>query len=54
MGIAASIARRKGARPIKNYNVEERAMKVISRDKPTPAPPHPSMKKVMEDIMRGK
>ncbi|ODN02548.1 NADH dehydrogenase [ubiquinone] 1 alpha subcomplex assembly factor 4 [Orchesella cincta] len=51
MGAATSAARKHFIRPMKNYNVEERAMKVISKDKPTAAPPHPSMKKIMDDIM---
>ncbi|CAG7728581.1 unnamed protein product [Allacma fusca] len=37
-------------RPLRNYDVEERAMKVISREIPKSAPPHPSMKKMMDDI----
>lgn len=53
MGVAASAARSQLKKPLKYYNVEERAMKVISRDKPKPAPPHPAMKKVMEGIVRG-
>ncbi|CAL8074278.1 unnamed protein product [Orchesella dallaii] len=51
MGAAASAARKHLFRPVKNYNVEERAMKVISKDKPIAAPPHPSMKKIMDEIM---
>jgi len=40
-------------RPVQNYNVEERAFKVISREKPTPAPVHPGkMKDIMEAIKR--
>jgi len=40
-------------RPVQNYNVEERAFKVISRDKPTPAPVHPGkMKAIMDEIKR--
>ena len=45
---------RSTTRPLKNYNVEERAMKVISREKPNPAPPYPVMEKIMKDIKRGK
>jgi hypothetical protein len=40
-------------RPFKNYNVEDRAYKVISKDKPTPAPHYPSMEKIMADIKSG-
>jgi len=40
-------------RPVQNFNVEERAFKVISRDKPTPAPVHPGkMKEIMDAIKR--
>jgi len=40
-------------RPLRNYNVEERALKEISNEKPKPAPPYPVMKKIMEDIKKG-
>jgi len=40
-------------RPVQNFNVEERAFKEISRDKPTPAPVHPGkMKGIMDEIKR--
>lgn len=35
-------------RPFRNFNVEHRAQRVISRDKPTPAPHHPSVEKQKE------
>lgn len=54
MGAVASTITKKVIRPLKHYNVEERAMKVISKDKPKAAPPHPSMRKIMDDIMKGK
>jgi len=40
-------------RPVKNYNVEERAFKEISKDKPIVAPVHKSMKNIMDEIKRG-
>ncbi|XP_013181686.1 PREDICTED: protein NDUFAF4 homolog [Papilio xuthus] len=39
----------KALRPIKTFNVENRAHKVISKEKPTPAPLYPSTK---EDLKR--
>jgi hypothetical protein len=52
--MGSSLARLKNVyRPIKNYNVEERAFKVISKDKPTPAPTHDKMKSIMEEIRQG-
>ncbi|XP_017882531.1 protein NDUFAF4 homolog [Ceratina calcarata] len=32
-------------RPFRNFNVESRAQRIISQDKPTPAPHHPSVQK---------
>lgn len=40
-------------RPVKNFNVEERAFKAISKDKPTPAPTHLRMQSIMEEIRQG-
>ena len=40
MGKVISTLGRKALKPIKNYNAEERAYKVISREKPKPAPRH--------------
>jgi len=54
MGKIASKFRVVVGRPIKNYNVESRAFKVISKDKPTPAPTYPSLEKVMREIKNGK
>jgi len=36
------------SRPLRNYNIENRAIKQISKPKPTPAPRHPSTVKHLE------
>lgn len=36
------------------YNIEKRAEKVISKDKPTRAPMHPSAAKELESLREGK
>jgi len=41
-------------RPIKNYNIEERAFKEISKEKAKAAPTYPSMEKIMKDLKNGK
>jgi hypothetical protein len=40
-------------RPVKNFNVEERAFKEISKEKPRSAPVPHNMKKFMEEIRNG-
>jgi len=49
MGKSASKLR-SVVRPVKNFNVEDRAFKQISKEKTGAAPPHPSMEKIMEEI----
>jgi len=46
------IFKSKVVRPVKNYNIEERAMKAISRDKPTQAPTYEGPTKQMMDKIR--
>ena len=42
-------------RPIRNWNIENRAQKQIERqDKPIIAPRHPSTEKILEDFEKGK
>lgn len=41
-------------REAKMYNIEKRAEKVISKDKPTRAPMHPSAAKELESLREGK
>lgn len=41
------------SRPIKNFNVESRAHKVISKEKPLPAPLHKASKKELENLLKG-
>ncbi|XP_067002784.1 protein NDUFAF4 homolog [Anabrus simplex] len=48
MGKVLSVLQRKANR----FNVENRAHKVISREKPTPAPLHPSSKRELDKIER--
>lgn len=40
-------------RPMKYFNIEQRAMKEISKDKMKQAPPYPSMEKIMEQVRKG-
>lgn len=42
------------SKPIRNYNIESRIQKVISKDKPVPAPKHKSDVIDYERILRGK
>lgn len=41
-------------RPFRNFNIESRAHKIISKDKPTPAPKHKTDQINYERIMQGK
>lgn len=41
-------------REINTYNIEKRAHKIISKDKPTPAPMHPSHVKELQRLKEGK
>lgn len=49
MGKVAS----KAVRPVKNFNIENRAQKVLESEKPRPAPRHPSTAAVFENIAQG-
>lgn len=40
-------------RPFRNYNVESRAHKVISQNKPVPAPHHKVEAMEIEQILKG-
>ena len=40
-------------RPIRNWNVENRAQRVISQDKPQPAPRHKSTEKMIQEFTQG-
>lgn len=39
--------------PLRNFNIEERAHKVISQTKPSAAPRHESDQKYFKHLMRG-
>lgn len=41
-------------KPLKNFNVENRAFKAISKEKPTPAPKHKSDEYDVQKLMQGK
>lgn len=43
----------KATRPFRNFNIESRAEKVISKEKPTPAPKHKSSQMDYERILKG-
>lgn len=40
-------------RPLRNFNIESRAHKVISKSKPTPAPIHEASLKEAEKLLEG-
>jgi NADH dehydrogenase [ubiquinone] 1 alpha subcomplex assembly factor 4 len=40
-------------RQLKQFNIENRAHKVISKDKPTPAPKYPATIEELERIAKG-
>lgn len=42
-----------GAREVRNFNVENRAHKVISQSKPKPAPKYEANVKELERVLRG-
>lgn len=41
------------SRPVKNFNIESRAHKIISQEKPVPAPKHKASIEQAERILRG-
>lgn len=49
MGKVLSVA----TRPFRNFNIENRAHKIISKEKPTPAPLHAANLKEAERILKG-
>ena len=53
MGKVLSVASRKLVKPLKSFAVESRAEKIISRDKPNPAPWHPSTQQRINELMNG-
>lgn len=53
MGKAMSVAVNSATKKVKRFNVENRAQKVISQDKPTPAPTFKSNKIDLERVLRG-
>lgn len=44
----------KAVKPIKNFNIENRAERVLQSDKPRPSPRHPSTAAAYEKLMHGK
>jgi NADH dehydrogenase [ubiquinone] 1 alpha subcomplex assembly factor 4 len=54
MGKALSSLAATATAPLRNYNIEQRVQKVISQNKPKPAPKYESDKQELERIMRGK
>jgi len=53
MGKVLSVASKRMLKPVKNFAVEIRAERVISKDKPTPAPWHPSTKQQIQKLVEG-
>ena len=53
MGNIVSLIGKAAIRPVKNIAVEVRAEKVISREKPIPAPWHPTTEKRLQEIKQG-
>lgn len=54
MGKAISSLAATAIAPLRNYNIEQRAQKIISQNKPKPAPKYESDQKELERILRGK
>jgi hypothetical protein len=44
---------RRALRPVKNFAVEARTERVLAKEKPTPAPWHPSTQKRIDELMKG-
>ncbi|KAI9565759.1 hypothetical protein GHT06_009551 [Daphnia sinensis] len=53
MGNIALKASRKVMRPFKNFAVEARAERVLAKEKPTPAPWHPTTQKRIDDLIKS-
>lgn len=54
MGKAMSALVSTAVRPLRDYNVEQRAHKVISQSKPKAAPKYESNEKELARILKGK
>lgn len=50
--IAVKVARR-AMRPFKNFAVEARAERVLAKEKPTPAPWHPTTQKRIDELFKS-
>ncbi|KAK4018163.1 protein NDUFAF4 homolog [Daphnia magna] len=53
MGNIAIKASRKLMRPLKNFAVEARAERVLAKEKPTPAPWHPTTQKRIDELIKS-
>ncbi len=53
MGQAVTALKRRALKPLQNFAVEARAERVISRDKPTPAPWHPTTVQKIAELSKG-
>jgi len=53
MGQAGSRVLNTATKVFRDFNVENRAHRVISKEKPTPAPRYPADEKELERIARG-
>jgi len=48
--LVGKVVKRAG-RPLKNFAVEARTERILAKEKPTPAPWHPSTQKKIEELM---
>ena len=53
MGNAAATLARRAKRPFKNFAVEARTERILAKEKPTPAPWHPSTQKRIDELLKG-
>jgi len=53
MGKVLSVVSKRALKPVQNFAVELRAERIISQDKPIPAPWHPSTKQRIQKLVEG-
>lgn len=53
MGNIAMKVSKRALRPFKNFAVESRTDRILAKDKPTPAPWHPSTQKRIDELIKG-
>lgn len=53
MGNLVAVLSKRAMRPLKNFAVEARTERILAKEKPTPAPWHPSTQKKIDELMKG-